>query len=102
MVESKGIQPDSTHFQALKKWPQPSSASEIKGFLGGINIYRKFIIHFSQIAHHLHHLSNSHSMFIWTNEATNHFVHLKEALCSTPLLHLPDLSQPFEIESDAS
>ena len=47
VVESEGIQPDSARIQALKKWPQPSSASELKIFLGGINFYRKFILHFS-------------------------------------------------------
>ena len=36
------------------------------------------------------------------NEVTNHFVHLKEALCSAVVLHFPYLSQTFEIESDAS
>ena len=35
-------------------------------------------------------------------KATNHFSQLQEALCSSLLLHFPDLSQPFEIHSDAS
>ena len=30
------------------------------------------------------------------------FVELKHRLCSTPMLTLPDLQQPFEIEIDAS
>jgi hypothetical protein len=102
MGDSQGIQPDPACIQALKQWPQPSSASELKIFLDGINFYRKFIMYFSQIAHPLHQLSNSHSTFIWTNKATNHFFHLKEALCSSPVFHFPYLSQPFEIESDAS
>ena len=76
--------------------------SELKIFLGGINFYRKFILHFSQIARPLHQLSHSSSTFNWTNEATSHFTQLKEALCSSLVLHLPNLSQPFEIESDAS
>jgi hypothetical protein len=102
VVDSEGIQPYLSRIQALKQWPQPSLASELKSFLGGINFYRKFILYFSQNARPLHQLSNSHSTFIWTNKATSHFVHLKEALCSSPVLHFPDLSQPFEIESDAS
>ena len=47
VVNSEGIQPDPAHIQALKQWPLTSSASELKSFLGGINFYRKFILHFS-------------------------------------------------------
>ena len=102
MVNSEGIQPDPTHIKALNQWPLPSSVSELKIFLGGINFYRKFILQFSHIAHPLHQLSNSTSTFNWTNEATSHFTQIKEALCSSSVLHLPNPSQPFEIESDAS
>ena len=102
MVNSEGIQPDPARIQALKQWPLTSSASELKSFLGGINFYFKFILPFSQITRPLHQLSNSSSTFIWTNEATSHFSQLKEALCSSLVLHLLGLSKPFEIESDAS
>ena len=30
------------------------------------------------------------------------FIELKHRLCSTPVLTLPDLQQPFEIKTDAS
>jgi hypothetical protein len=102
LVSSEVIQPDPTRIQALKQWHLLSSARELKRFLGGINFYRKFIPSFSHLACPLHHLSNSSSTFIWTKEETSHFAQLKDALCSSPILHLLDLSQPFEIESDAS
>jgi hypothetical protein len=50
----------------------------------------------------LHQLSNTSSTFIWTKEETTHFSQLKDTLYSSLFLHLTDLSQPFEIESDAS
>lgn len=31
----------------------------------------------------------------------DHFTRLKEALCFTPILHLPDFHQPFDIETYA-
>ena len=102
VVNSEGIQPDPNRIKELKQWPLPCSVSELKKFIGGINFYHKFILHFSQIARPLHQLSNSTSTFNWTNDATSHFTQLKEAPCSSPVLHLPDPSQPFEIESDAS
>jgi hypothetical protein len=69
--------------------------------MGGINFYHKFVYHFSQLAHPLHQLTNKEK-FIWSPDAQHHFDKLKQALCSAPILHFPDLVQPFEIESDAS
>jgi len=41
-------------------------------------------------------------MFTWTIEAKHQFQQLKGALCSAPVLRLLNLSQPFEVETDAS
>lgn len=40
--------------------------------------------------------------FIWTSQADAAFDKLKEAMCTTPVLALPDYSLPFIIEADAS
>jgi hypothetical protein len=102
LVDPEGIRPDLTWVQALAQWPTPSSTSELKIFLGGINFYRKFVLHFSQIALPLHQLSNNTKNFVWDGEVAHHFSRLKKALCSSPVLRFPDLTQPFEIEYDAS
>lgn len=39
---------------------------------------------------------------MWSDEATNAFVALENALVHAPLLALPDATQPFVIETDAS
>jgi hypothetical protein len=64
VVSSEGIQQDPARFQALKQWPLPSSAKELKRFLGGINFYNKFIPSFSNLGQPLHQLSNTSSTFI--------------------------------------
>jgi hypothetical protein len=73
VVILEGIQPDPARIQALKQWPLPSSAKELKIFLGGINFYHKFIPSFSNLVQPLHQFSNTFSTFIWTKEETNHF-----------------------------
>ena len=40
--------------------------------------------------------------FCWPESQQKAFVELKHHLYSTPVLTLPDLQQPFEIETDAS
>ena len=39
--------------------------------------------------------------FFWFESQKKSFVELKHHLCSTPILSLPDLQQPFEIKTDA-
>lgn len=40
--------------------------------------------------------------FTWTDLATSAFLILKSSLTSAPILHLPDFSKPFIIETNAS
>jgi hypothetical protein len=40
--------------------------------------------------------------FAWGRSQQQAFDDLKQRLCSTPVLSLPDLQHPFEIETDAS
>ena len=40
--------------------------------------------------------------FFWSEPRQKAFTELKNHLCSAPFLTLPDLQQPFEIETDAS
>jgi hypothetical protein len=42
------------------------------------------------------------SKFFWSKSQQKAFGELKHRLCSAPVLTLPDLQQPFEIETDAS
>jgi hypothetical protein len=39
--------------------------------------------------------------FLWTAEAETSFSTLKQTMVTTPVLALPDLSEPFEVETDA-
>jgi len=73
----------------------------ISHFMRGINFYRKFISHFSQLACPLHQLSHQ-PKFVWTPEDEHHFMKLNTTLCSAPILQLPDMNHPFEIETNAS
>jgi hypothetical protein len=53
------------------------------------------------LAKPLHQLANQ-PHFDWNADVEKHFTQLKQALCSALVLRLPNLQQPFEIETDAS
>jgi hypothetical protein len=78
--------------------------TELHSFLGLTNFYHRFVLGFSHITWALSQVTKGgvKAKFVWVASQQKAFKDLKFHLCSTPILILPDLQQPFEIETDAS
>jgi hypothetical protein len=79
----------------------PTSASEIRSFLGLAGYYRWFIKDFSKIAKPMTRLVEKNKDFDWTKKCQVSFEELKKRLTSAPVLILPDISKKFDIYCDA-
>eukprot|EP00253_Pinus_taeda_P009675 PITA_09675 len=86
----------------IVNWPKPKFATEVRSFLGAAQYWRKFISNFSLIAAPLHALTGLNKVFQWGGKQQKAFETLKEKISTTPILALPDLQRPFEIQMDAS
>ena len=101
IISEKGVSVDPEKIQAVVTWPKPTTARAVRGFLGLAGYYRKFISHFGGIATPLTKLLTK-DQFKWSSEAEEAFHKLKEVLTNLPTLRLPDFTQRFVIECDAS
>ncbi|KAL6343140.1 hypothetical protein AAG906_020929 [Vitis piasezkii] len=101
IISEKGVSVDPDKIQAVVTWPKPTTARAVRGFLGLAGYYRKFISHFGGIAAPLTKLLTK-DQFKWSSEAEEAFHKLKEVLTNPPTLRLPDFTQRFVIECDAS
>lgn len=103
VVSAHGIKMDSGKLQAMQDWPVPASVKDVRGFLGLLNYYRRFIDHFAEKALPLTELTKeTERSFQWTDVEQKAFELLKSSMQTAPVLVLPDFAKPFCVHTDAS
>jgi hypothetical protein len=101
LVSQQGVRANPSKLEAMVTCTPPRSVKSLWGFLGLTGYYRKLIRNYGLIAAPLIALLKNQA-FLWTPAATQAFEALKQAITSPPILRLPDFTQPFIIECDAS
>lgn len=116
-ISEEGISTDPGKVSAIQGWKTPSTAKEVRSFLGLASYYRRFVKHFAKIARPLHaiiplihqrHPSDRHRGErqplgeLWSPECQQAFATLKEALVTPPILGFADYTKDFIVEVDAS
>ncbi|KAK7915940.1 hypothetical protein WMY93_011701 [Mugilogobius chulae] len=98
------IKPQVEKMEAIRSFPVPTTKRKVRGFIGLVGWYRKFVPHFSERSAVLTNLTkkNVPNKVRWTEECEQAFNDLKEAVCTEPVLASPDFSQPFILQTDAS
>ena len=102
VVSADGIYVDPQKVEAVENWGQPTTATEVRSFLGLAGYYRRFIEGFSKIVGPLHCLTRKGVKFEWTDRCEGSFQTLKEKLTSALVLTLPERNEGFEVYRDAS
>ena len=102
IIEEKGISPDPDKIIAVQKIQPPKSVTQLRSFLGLAGYYRRFIKHFSSIAHPLNQLLHKDNTYEWNDQCQKAFDELKNRLTTAPILIYPDYKQEFILATDAS
>nr|GFA09947.1 reverse transcriptase domain-containing protein [Tanacetum cinerariifolium] len=100
--EFEGIHMDPAKIESIKDWMSPKSPIEIHQFLCLAGYYRRFIEGSSKIAKPMTKLTQKKTKFKWGDKQEAVFQLLKQKLCSTPILALPEGSEDFVAYCDAS
>ncbi|RVW98465.1 Transposon Tf2-8 polyprotein [Vitis vinifera] len=77
-------------------------SDRLRSFLGLANYYRRFIKGYSKTVSPLTDLLKKDNQWDWSRQCQMAFESLKEAMSTEPVLRLPDLDLPFEVQTDAS
>ncbi|CAI4220529.1 unnamed protein product, partial [Auanema sp. JU1783] len=102
IVGREGIKPDPSKVETIKQFPIPRTTTAVRGFLGMVGFFRKFIRDFAHIASPLYDLTKQDQDFIWAEKEQKAFQTLKNHLLQAPVLKPPKTNHTFIVESDGS
>ena len=102
VINHEGVSVDPAKTKAVEEWPRPTTATEVRSFLGLAGYYRRFVENFARLAGPLTKLTRKGAKIEWTKECEDSFQELKQRLVSAPVLTIPTGDGDFVIYSDAS
>ena len=108
IISKNGIETNPKKIEAIVKWPQPQTVTQMHSFLGFWNYYHKFIHHYAQIARPLYRLisgdlaKTKQAELFWDEKCEQAFKALKDICSHIPVLAYADYTQPFPVHMDAS
>lgn len=102
LINTKVVVPDPKKIEAVRTYPTPHNAKDMRAFLELAGFYRRFVPNFANLAKPLTELTKKDAKFQWTCAAEEAFQSLKTKLCESPVLAYPDFNKPFILSTDAS
>lgn len=105
VINEKGLKTDPDKLKSIENFPLPSTAKQLRGFIGLCSYYRRFVKHFSSIIAPMTSMLGKRKGkdgITWSEEALLAFNQLKKALTTAPVLASPDYTKRFTIHCDAS
>ena len=102
IIERGRIRMGMGKVKVIKEWQIPKNVKELRSFLGLANYYRRFISGYSKKTTPLTELLKKGVVWNWNKDCEDAFENLKRAVMENPVLTLPDVTKPFEVQTDAS
>ena len=103
IISENGISPNPKKIKEILELPPPNDLKSVQRFLGMAGYYRRFIQNYSELSKPLSLLTHKNHEFQWTDEQQKSFERLKKEMTSDKLmLHFPDFTKEFALNTDAS
>lgn len=98
------VKPQMGKVEAIHAYPVPTTKRKVRAFVGLVGWYSKCIPHFADRAAAPTDLTKASApnKVKWTEDCNRAFNDLKAAITSDSVLHSPDFTQPFTLQTDAS
>jgi transposase InsO family protein len=101
-INQTGVSADSDRVAAIRKYPVPRNAKQLRQFLGTCNFHNRFIVGYANYVAPLLPLLKQGTKWKWTAAEQAAFEDLRECFASTIHLVHPNQDLPYAIYTDAS
>jgi hypothetical protein len=102
VLSDKGVSASADKVKAVKEYPAPKNAKDVRAFLGLASFYRRLVPRFAEVAKPLTILTRKNQECVWGPSQQDALERMKDKLCSTPVLGYPNFELPFILTTDAS
>jgi len=100
VVLAKGMKVGPKKIMEIIEWPSPKMITSLRGFLGMIGHYKRFVKNYVDIMAPLTTLFKKHT-FRWNNEVEDYFKNMNTLMTSTPILETLNFTNPNVLKCDA-
>ena len=87
--------------KAVRNYPTPKSAKDVRAYLGLVSFYRRLIPDSATITKPLTELTKEDRPFVWGQGQQKALEGLKDKLCKAPVLAYANFNLPFILITDA-
>ena len=101
-ILGEGVSTNPKKIEAVVNWPVSRIVKQLRGFLGLTGYYKRFVKNYGKLAQPLIALCKAFGSIKWTELENTTFNELKRAMTVAHVLALPDYSQEFVVETNAS
>ena len=106
LVSEKGIRPCPEKVDAIRNWPEPKTAKDLRRFLGTLNFNRRYVPNAAALQDPLNNLLQGNikgnALLHWSDSALKASAECKESIASAVLLAYPEPDAPLAIFTHAS
>ena len=102
ILSDEGLKADPARIQAIVEFPVPTSASDLKRFIGMVGYLSRFLPSISEVMTPLRQLTQKYVGWYWSEPCQQAFDKVKGLLTSAPVLHFYDPRREATVQCDAS
>lgn len=102
IINKKGITINENRLAEIKNYPKPTNLRTLRGFLGILNYYKRFINNLSEKQVPLVELLRKAVRWKWDERREKAFIELKNNFHDNLMLYSPDYEETFILRTDGS
>ena len=101
-IDHDGLHKTNAKIEAVQKAPHPPDVSSLRGFLGMVNYYHRFLPNLASVLHPLNQLLEKDQKWMWSKECEQAFDEAKSLITLEQVLLHYDPDFPIRVACEAS